>query len=263
MKNPLFIFFVLIILIIKPVAVAAQEFIEEEEEFEELENSEFEEVEYEEAERALDFYETETPDPGPVKAFDNAQYRKATEGLEYGTEEQPDAETGTKTVQRTTSLPQGVVTSFQILVALLIAGLLIFILVRTISRIGGPANKKLRAQETMGGILQPDNPHEAPLEAMLKKALSAGDTRQALRIYYLMLIRQLSEKGWITWKREKTNFDYLRETSSRNGNQTFRELTLIFERYWYGNAKLPLETYERLSAKFEAFIRQVKEGTAA
>ncbi|MEY4927116.1 MAG: hypothetical protein RI894_1552, partial [Bacteroidota bacterium] len=53
--------------------------------------------------------------------------------------------------------------------------------------------------------------HESDLERFLRQALENGDYRLALRIYYLMILKALSLKELIAWKKDKTNNEYCRE----------------------------------------------------
>jgi len=103
--------------------------------------------------------------------------------------------------------------------------------------------------------------HETDLERFLREALARGDFPQALRIYYLQVIKSLSESGLILWSREKTNRDYLREMRTNPLSLDFQHVTHTFERVWYGNTALNQEEFTQLEPAFKALIAQIPSPT--
>lgn len=99
--------------------------------------------------------------------------------------------------------------------------------------------------------------HETDLERFLREALTRGDFPQALRIYYLQVIKSLSESGLILWSREKTNRDYLREMRTNPLSLDFQHVTQIFERVWYGNTSLNKDEFTQLEPAFKAMLAQI------
>ena len=60
-------------------------------------------------------------------------------------------------------------------------------------------------------VLEDVNPIEIPLtelQRLLQEAISKGDYRGAVRIYFIFIVRDLTQKGKIHWEKEKTNFHY-------------------------------------------------------
>lgn len=96
--------------------------------------------------------------------------------------------------------------------------------------------------------------HETDLERFLREALARQDYAQAIRIYYLQIIKQLSDSGAINWAKEKTNRDYQRELLEHPKSEIFRQLTLSYERVWYGNARLDAAGFARLEPAFKVKI---------
>lgn len=101
--------------------------------------------------------------------------------------------------------------------------------------------------------------HESDLDRLLREALSKGDFRLAVRIYYLAIIKELSVKEWIRWKKDKTNREYLNEMIARKPDlyNGFRETTLAFERVWYGDLEIKESEYNMLSPRFRNFIDSI------
>ena len=83
-----------------------------------------------------------------------------------------------------------------------------------------------------------DNIYESDLDRFIREALEKENYSQAVRLYYLAIIKELSLKRWIRWKKDKTNRDYIRELSNTDFQGSFRNVTRMFERVWYGKQKL-------------------------
>jgi len=101
------------------------------------------------------------------------------------------------------------------------------------------------------------NPTEIPLtelEKMLQAALAEKDYRGAIRIYFIFIIRDLSEKNWIKWEKEKTNFHYLREMSGKKEFEDFNISVSYFEIIWYGKREIDAAKFEELKPKFTRFL---------
>ena len=96
--------------------------------------------------------------------------------------------------------------------------------------------------------------HETDLERFLREALEKGDYPLVIRLYYLQIIKSLSEKNAIRWSKEKTNRDYLRETREHRMGEQFRIVTRTYERVWYGNQSLTLHEFGRLEPQFKNLI---------
>lgn len=97
-------------------------------------------------------------------------------------------------------------------------------------------------------------------DALIAEAIAAGNLRRAVRLHYLHLLREMTERGLIEWRREKTNSDYLYELNRSDLHSGFAELTRVFDYVWYGDARLDMERYRRISTGFGSFIRTVRGG---
>ncbi|MCB0531729.1 MAG: DUF4129 domain-containing protein [Lewinellaceae bacterium] len=96
--------------------------------------------------------------------------------------------------------------------------------------------------------------HETDLDQFLREALARRDFSQAVRIYFLQIIKQLSESGAIRWSKEKTNRDYLREMRPHPQYESFRGLTRSYERIWYGNVTVDEKMFSEIEPGFKALI---------
>jgi hypothetical protein len=124
-----------------------------------------------------------------------------------------------------------------------------------------PKDQKLRKTGGMGVIdlerIEEDL-HEANLEDFIGQAERAGNYRLAMRLHYLALLKELSLAGAIVWKKDKTNRQYLQELTQTDWKASFRQLTRIFEHYWYGDHELPEADYAQIAPQFRQFSNQIK-----
>lgn len=102
-----------------------------------------------------------------------------------------------------------------------------------------------------------ENLLESDLMMWLKKAVDEKNYRLALRIYYLMIIKELSVKGLILWKKEKTNHEYLYEMRGHSSHHQFEELTGIYQLIWYGEKDLGDPYLIKASHKFKDYFQSI------
>ncbi len=123
---------------------------------------------------------------------------------------------------------------------------------------GLPKNKKIeKTAITLENI--EENIHETDLERFIREAKEKGDYALAMRLYYLAIIKELSLKKLIKWKRDKTNGEYLRELRKSVFFTEFNEVTNIFERIWYGGGKIDKESFTGFEGKFRGLVERVKK----
>ena len=91
------------------------------------------------------------------------------------------------------------------------------------------------------------------VDPYLLKAEQEKNYHLAVRLHFLALLKQMNEQRLIHWKKDRTNRAYLNQTRGQDYYATFRELTLTFERVWYGNYDPPVEEYKNIRTQFEAY----------
>lgn len=101
------------------------------------------------------------------------------------------------------------------------------------------------------------NIFEINYQKEIDKAIAAGDYRLAIRLMYLRLLKSLSEKGKIQYAQDKTNFDYLVETSSKKWYNLFFNITRHYEYAWYGQFEVDSDKFEIIRKEFMNFEKQV------
>ena len=98
---------------------------------------------------------------------------------------------------------------------------------------------------------------EADLEHFLDESLTSGSFKEAIRIRYLMLIRTLSRLNLVTWKKDKTNGAYVTEMYGKVGFDLFCQLTISFERAWYGEKQIGEAEYRSIIPVFDQMNKTV------
>ena len=107
--------------------------------------------------------------------------------------------------------------------------------------------------------LAPSEIPQSELEWMLKSALASKDFRKAIRIYFIFMIKDLSEKGWISWEKKKTNMLYLREMKGRPLYKEFRDVVSIYEVVWYGKRNVSEADYRSIEPKLKLALDSISK----
>lgn len=95
---------------------------------------------------------------------------------------------------------------------------------------------------------------KSELELRLEAALKEGNYREAVRIWFIFIIKGLKENNWITWERKKTNTSYLYEMRDKPQYRLFSKSVTLFELIWYGKHEITQEEYEQLEPLFKKMI---------
>lgn len=142
----------------------------------------------------------------------------------------------------------------KVLSIVLVIALLVFTIIRIITVRGVSQNLKIKKNVSLEEINEvEDNLPESDLEQYLKLALEKGDHKLAVRILFLTTIQKLNEAGFILWKKDKTNQDYLYEMRKKNNYQDFQKLTLTYELVWYGDTDITAGVFEKITPLFNSY----------
>lgn len=113
------------------------------------------------------------------------------------------------------------------------------------------------AGDKAGEEITADNIFEINYQKEIEKAINARDHRLAIRLMFLRLLKQLSQKKIIEYKQERTNFDYLSQLYSTSYYNDFFRLTRNYEYTWYGKFDVNPETFRIIKNEFENFDRKL------
>ena len=122
--------------------------------------------------------------------------------------------------------------------------------------------KKVSPNVNSGSIEDLENRlPESDLDSPIEQAIQSGNYSLAIRLYYLALIKELSLHNYITWQRNKTNRDYLREMRKHTLFEAFRNNTRIFERVFYGNISLQENDFKSIQPQFTDLLNKIKNNS--
>jgi len=117
-------------------------------------------------------------------------------------------------------------------------------------------NRSITAEKIREDITS-ENIFDINYQGEIEKAVNARDYRLAVRLMFLRLLKQLSQKKIIEYKQERTNFDYLSQLHSTRYYNDFFRLTRNYEYVWYGKFELSRETFGVIKNEFENFDRKL------
>ena len=84
----------------------------------------------------------------------------------------------------------------------------------------------------------------------IDKAAAQGNYRLAIRLMYLRLLKNFSEKNIIEYKQDRTNLDYLMQLHSTAYYKDFFLVTRHYEYSWYGQFNVSSEAYDIIKKEF-------------
>ncbi|WP_154368421.1 DUF4129 domain-containing protein [Maribacter luteus] len=88
------------------------------------------------------------------------------------------------------------------------------------------------------------------IDQLIQKALEVKNYRLAIRYYYLLILRQMSDKELIAWEPQKTNDDYISELKKKELQQPFGHITWLYDYIWYGDFPIDRDQYLKAENKF-------------
>lgn len=190
-----------------------------------------------------------------LKKFDEKRWENLTKDLDYN-------ESVKKKEKEKDPLAMPKFNLNPMVVKVVVVTLVIIALVFLLWKIFGNA-KFLKNQKIKGGEFSfldevEENLEESDLERFLREALEKKQYKIAVRIYYLMSIKELMQQNFIVWKKNKTNFEYLTEMRERKEFEHFRSLTRAFEIVWYGDVEIEEKEFTVLSPSFSSFINSIR-----
>jgi hypothetical protein len=174
-----------------------------------------------------------------------------------GTTKGNKTQTQTQT-QRTTYVPIQSQSWFQtfIWIILFVSFAVIIVLFLAKNNVGFFRKKQVKIDEGKGEEDIPENIFEINYQREIDKAASAGNFRLAIRLMFLRLLKNMDERHIISYKQDKTNFDYLMETQSTNYYNNFFRITRNYEYSWYGKFPVSEEGYRVIRNDFDRFDQQ-------
>ncbi len=140
---------------------------------------------------------------------------------------------------------------FRILPYLLL-GFLIFLLIRFFLKVNAN-NLRTKAKEKASILFTEEEQiiKNEDIPALIKEAINQKNYRLAIRYYYLLSLKHLTESDSIEWQPQKTNEDYIKEIETVNIKVDFKNITRIYDYVWYGEFNVDALKFEALKLPFE------------
>jgi hypothetical protein len=148
----------------------------------------------------------------------------------------------------------------QIVVVALAAAVIVYVLLKLISRLGKRSRKtttkkKREPRIVLGERLDPEE-SATDLLAEAEALARNGEIRAAIRKTYIALLVELGDRKIISLAQHKTNRDYLRAVAHVPSLYTnMGGLTDSFERHWYGFAQTSSADWQNFRAAYFAALR--------
>lgn len=192
-----------------------------------------------------------------ASSFDKASWEKHTQSFDF-TEKPPPKKDPWKMAPF--SLPRwnlnGLGVLFKYLALLLIIGAIMYIIARIMKTYW--VEKEIQKEDLLSWEANPDKISYDKLNELYAGYLSEKNYTQALRVLFLMVLKDLSTLELIVWKRNKTNLQYLRELKNPNLQLPYRKLSNAFDAARYGNYSVSEFAFSQVKSHFEAIQAIIK-----
>ncbi len=145
-----------------------------------------------------------------------------------------------------------------ILWLLIIASFAVFVIIylnNSNVRLFRKADKAIAEGEEDG--VETDNIFEINYQREIDRAVNNGNYRLAVRLMFLRVLKNLSDKKVIQYKHDRTNFDYLLQLHSTKYYNDFFRITRNYEYSWYGQFDIAPEKFTIIRNDFEDFDRNL------
>lgn len=141
----------------------------------------------------------------------------------------------------------------------IILGILAFLLYRILRNTVFNFDKKIDQKDLYQVFDENADIQDLDLDNILKDVLYKHDFKLAIRIKFLMVLKQLVNFEYIKWEKDKTNGEYLSEIRNNQNVDGFEYLVLIFERTWFGEIEITAKDFDILSVSFTNFITKLQK----
>ena len=110
----------------------------------------------------------------------------------------------------------------------------------------------------MSYVVSDEDINSISFDDAIKNAVADGNFRLAIRLLYLQSLKQLSDRGYIEWQKDKTNNEYVSEVAGKPWQPLFKKITYNFEYAWYGEMNVFDEDFQNIHKQFQQFNNQLQ-----
>lgn len=122
-----------------------------------------------------------------------------------------------------------------------------------------PGSKLLRSKDTPEVFFTEEEEiiRTKDIRKLISKALENKDFRLAVRYYYLLILKRLTDAKFINYEFDKTNSDYMAETKGEAVYLDFAKATNLYDYIWYGNFEVTESDYQKAQHTFDHLEHQI------
>jgi hypothetical protein len=190
------------------------------------------------------------------EVFDRGQWQELAEELDYPIEQRTSRSNNFSFNNFDSLVP--VLEALKYLLYFGVLLLLIYAIIRIVTHYASQAKANSKTDKTIYETLEDaeDNLRDADFDPLLQASLRNKDYKTAIRILFLKALAQLDEEQRIRWKKQKTNYEYLKELKDDDLKPAFRTTIWHFEQVWYGAAIPDADYFQALLPAFERLTRK-------
>lgn len=113
--------------------------------------------------------------------------------------------------------------------------------------------------EALVADMNPAEITKTELELRLDEATNQGNYKECVRIYFLFAMKELMQRKWIFWKKEKTNMHYIIEIQGRAGAREFEQIVSIYDLVWYGDYSIDAQSYQVIEPRLKSAFQTLEK----
>ena len=148
----------------------------------------------------------------------------------------------------------------KILPYLIIGGIIVFVVWLFYKLNPGASFLKSKAKPDVFFSEEEEIIRSKDIQKLIEKALQNKEYRLAVRYYYLLILKKLTNAELIEYEFDKTNSDYISEVLSETINIPFRKATNLYDYIWYGNFAVTETDYQKAQKTFKELEQQIPNG---
>ena len=122
-----------------------------------------------------------------------------------------------------------------------------------------PRVKTLASFEALVEDMNPAEISKTELELRLDEATANGNYKECVRIYFLFAMKELIQRKWIFWKREKTNMHYIIEVQGKPISREFEQIVSIYDLVWYGDYSIDSKSYQVIEPQLKSAFQKIEK----
>lgn len=95
------------------------------------------------------------------------------------------------------------------------------------------------------------------LEELLQSAIQSENYRLAIRFYFLIVLKELSQQKLIDYHKDKTNTEYLFELKNVGQKEQFSYLLYLYNYIWYGEFAISQTEFQLAENEYQSFKKSL------